>query len=287
MLFAWFNDNYGYDHALFGSPGYNNLGAYEIEASTASGGGAAPRNGFDTLVAVSANTRHSRQHVLNTAGYNWLCLHATQSDGSPRNTDISLQVDLFDVAEDQTLPGILFVGDSITAAAMNHNGSPALSDQIVAAGGRPIPYENAGWPFATSGDLHKQLPKWLADFPGHYVALQIGTNDKDAKPEEFRSNLLRVIADIDSAGKVAVLATVPYATDKDHAPYMPRLNEVIASVLRQAPSVLAGPDFYAEFKAHPELVGPDGVHDTAAGSAHRRALWARWFAVRPDIRSAR
>ncbi|MGE3892207.1 MAG: SGNH/GDSL hydrolase family protein [Steroidobacteraceae bacterium] len=279
ILLVWYSNNtYGYDHTLISQVGYNNLSAYTIDGSTIPGGGAPPTSGFTTLVSVTGNTLKSREHVLTTAEYNWLCLNATESDGSAGNTDVGIQADLYDASLQSTSQGILFVGDSITANAMEHSGSSALNDQIAALGGQNIPYENAGWPGAQSADFHAKLPGWLAKFPGRYVPLSIGTNDAGVAPAAYYANMAQLVRDVQAAGKIAILHTITYSSDTGHTPYIKGLNAVIKQLLTDFPSALEGPDFYAEYKTNPQYIGPDGIHDTDVGAAHRRAMWAAWFA---------
>jgi acyl-CoA thioesterase I len=50
------------------------------------------------------------------------------------------------------------------------------------------------------------------------------------------------------------------------------LNQVVDRVtLRNG--LLPGPDLYAWFKAHPDELGPDGVHPTDTGTRSINRLW--------------
>jgi len=70
-----------------------------------------------TLETVTGNVLHSRDHVLQFAGYNWIRINASASDGSPGNSDVAINMDVYDASHGVT-DGWLFVGDSITAGGM-------------------------------------------------------------------------------------------------------------------------------------------------------------------------
>ncbi len=117
---VWYNDaTYGYNHALIGQVGYNNPGAYTLAANAAPGGTAPPTTGWVQLASLSGNTLHSYSHNVNFAGYNWIQYTFTVSDGSPENTDIALNLDVYGSSNGVT-DGWLFGGDSITANCMAH-----------------------------------------------------------------------------------------------------------------------------------------------------------------------
>lgn len=169
ILLAWYNDlTYGFDHAVFKAVGYNNLGSYTIEGNVAAGGGPVPTVGWVVLTAVQNNTLHSREHELWIAGYNWLRLNATASDGSPGNSDIAIKVDIYDASHGVT-DGWFFVGDSITANAMGHRNVSAgaggsFSNLVEEVSGVTPPQENAGMGGWTSASWIPYLPNYLKIF---------------------------------------------------------------------------------------------------------------------------
>ena len=99
ILVAWYNDDtYSYDHTLISGSGYNNPGSYTIEANAAAGGGAAPATGWVVLATVTGNHLHSYSHYLSFAGYNWIRANFSASDGSTGNSDIALNIDVYDLS---------------------------------------------------------------------------------------------------------------------------------------------------------------------------------------------
>src|SRR5215813_12934528 len=119
VLAVYYNNSYGYTTRY--GPHYNNLGDYTIEANTAPGGGQPPDAGWTTLVTVTGNTFHSRQHLLDLQGANWVRLNVTASDGADLNMDAALNFfDIYDVSAYPTqLPDdFIFYGDSITTGGM-------------------------------------------------------------------------------------------------------------------------------------------------------------------------
>ena len=118
---AWYNDptTGAYDHALGGGPAYNNVGAYTIEANPGPGSGSPPTSGWVVLATVSGNTFHSRAHVVDMTGMNWIRINVTQTDGSTGNNDVMLNMDVHDAslgADDSWI----FYGDFLTQDGMSH-----------------------------------------------------------------------------------------------------------------------------------------------------------------------
>jgi len=272
VLLAWYNDDtYGYDHKLAGQPGFNNPGSYRIEANVSAGGGSPPAGGWVTLASVSGNVKSSRQHVLNLAGYPWLRMNFTASDGSAGNTGIALNLDLYD-APGQIEDGWFFAGDSITADCMAHI-DPAFGPQVRAA--NPPPQENAGMPHWTAGDMPDPLASWIAAFPGRYVTLNLGTNDAaENDPAQFYRDMSQLVEIVLGAGKLPVVPTIPYTRSATHTANIPTLNRKIQELYAAYPRVVPGPDLYGYFQAHQDQLGPDGLHPTAQGCAAYRRLWA-------------
>src|SRR5262249_46448685 len=96
VLVVWYNESYNYDHILNGSYSYNMPQDYSIEVNPAPGGNSPPAKGWVTLATVKGNHYHSRQHVLEMAGNNWLRMVVTAVDGAPENLDVSLNLDVYD-----------------------------------------------------------------------------------------------------------------------------------------------------------------------------------------------
>src|SRR4051812_34468871 len=179
VVVAWYNDpiTAPYNHTVINDVGYNIPGVYSIEANAAAGGGAPPTAGWVTLASVTGNTYHSRQHVVNLTGYNWVRLNVTASDGSALNTDAMINMDVHDASQG-VQDDWIFYGDSITQGAMAHQATGSYSQLINAAQpGRFPAAEDGGIGYLLSADGASHLDTWLPLFPGHYVGLAFGTND--------------------------------------------------------------------------------------------------------------
>jgi lysophospholipase L1-like esterase len=294
---VWYNDDtYGYDHALINQVGYNNAGAYTIEGNVAAGGGAAPAAGWVQLASLAGNTLHSYSHLLPFAGYNWVRLNFTASDGSPGNSDIAVNLDAYGASNGVT-DGWFFNGDSISANCMGHDdvdaqdennpstniviNAPSFGQQVDAIVGNDAPLqENAGMPGYTSGDMVAYLAGWLQHVPSKYVTINLGTNDAAGAvaPSTFYSNMQQLAQAATAAGKVPIIPTIPYSRDPTHLANIPPLNAQIAALYKANPAIVPGPDLWSYFMKNPQYISTDNVHPNAQGCAAYRTLWSQ-FAV--------
>ena len=277
---VWYNEvTYGYDHAQLDAPAYNNLGSYTVEVNASPGGGAPPSDGWVTVETVARNTLHSRDHVVPFTGYQWLRIAATAADGSPGNSDVALNLDVYDAGAGVS-DGWLFVGDSITAGAMGHSdlssGAESFTNALGALSGVFPAQQNAGMPGWTALVAAAHLPAWLKDFHGRYVPLAFGTNDAagEVPPRKYLDQLSTLVAQVLASGKIPVVPTIPWSREATHARNLPGLNAQILALYRAEPRVVPGPDLYTFFHDHPELISADGVHPTDAGYAALRGQWA-------------
>jgi hypothetical protein len=117
VLVVWYNDprTSPYDHTLIRDRGYNIPSSYVLEGNAAGPGGV-PTSDWVTMVTVSGNHYHSRQHLIDMTGFNWLRMSITASDGSPLNLDVSLNLDVHDAGAG-AVDDWIFFGDSITQEA--------------------------------------------------------------------------------------------------------------------------------------------------------------------------
>lgn len=279
VYLVWYNDaTYPFDHGIAGGPGYNNVKAYTIEVNSAPGRGQPPESGWQAVESVANNTLHSRDHVVAFAGYNWIRLNATATDGTTQNFDVSIDMDIYD-ASSGVNDGWFFFGDSITANCMGHWTTPESENFINRVGAKTgvFPAEqNAGMPFWTSGDGLKHLPAFLELFHGQYVTLALGTNDAagNANPEGFYSDLEKLSGEILAAGKTPVVPTIPWSRDPIHAKSIPGLNDAIRKLYRKNPRVIPGADLFDLFSRHQEYISQDNVHPSKEGCLAMRAAWA-------------
>ena len=294
---VWYNNgNYGYDHALINQPGYNSAGSYSIDASATPGGAAAPTTGWVQLANLSGNLFQSYSHYLNFAGYNWIRINFTASDGSPLNADIAINLDVYSAGNGVT-DGWFFGGDSITANCMGHNrvlgqdqnnpgaqitiNTPSFGQQVDALVGNNTPMqENGGMPGFTAGDMTAYLAGWLQHIPSKYVTLNFGTNDaaSGGSPAVFLSDMQKLVQAVIAAGKIPVVPTIPYSTDPPRLANIPALNDQIRALYRTNPTVVPGPDLWTYFMRNPQYISADHVHPNAQGCVAYRTLWSQFAA---------
>jgi len=284
VVLVWYNNATGdYDHVVGGSVGYNVPGAYTIEANAAAGGSGPPESDWVSLESVTANTYHSRQHVLDLTGYNWIRMRVTASDGSPQNEDVALNLDVYDASQGLADDWI-FYGDSISAAAMAVApiGDVGTFAQLVNArvpSQFPIA-EAGGIGFLRSDDGARRINAWLSQFPGQYVALSYGTNDCGAtSPDAFYRNYVTMVEAVLRAGKVPVVSKIPWAKAPAVQTNGPALNAKLDELYAAYPQIVRGPDFWTYFQSHPELISPDNLHPSPDGDAAYRRLWADQMAT--------
>jgi lysophospholipase L1-like esterase len=262
-----------------GEVAYNNLRDYAVQANRAKGGGDPPASGWVTLASVTGNRYHSREHVVDLTGFNWLRLAVRASDGSPANDDAGLNLDVR--ATGRGMPDSwMFYGDSITQDAMHHApvaGSPNFGELVRAARpGRYPVFEDGGTWGLHASDGARRITGWLRDFPGRYVGLAFGTNDAAAcaPPAGFRADYTKMIRAVLAAGKVPVVPTIPWARAANVRRCGPALNAQIRRLYGEFPRVVRGPDLWAYFAQHRRLIALDGLHPSPAGFAAYRRLWA-------------
>jgi lysophospholipase L1-like esterase len=279
VLVVWYNASYEYDNAVIVADDYNCPKNYTIDVNAAPGGGRPPPGGWVTLVTVRRNTKHSRQHLVDMAGYNWIRVDATAANGATSNYDIAVNMDIYDaghgVADDW-----IFFGDSITARAMMQatvGGVPSFAQLIHAALPAHLPLaEDGGIPYLTSGDGARHVPVWLTLFPGTYVGLSYGTNDANGcvPPIAFYKHYVTMVQAVLKAGKVPIIPHIPWA----RAPHVqrcgPGLNAQIDRLYAAYPRIVRGPDLWTFFQKNQGLISSDHLHPTDQGYGAYRRRWA-------------
>jgi lysophospholipase L1-like esterase len=133
---------------------------------------------------------------------------------------------------------------------------------------------NAGTGGHKSDEGAARIDDWLARSPdAHFWGIAYGTNDaagNATSTARFRSNMQAMVDRVRAAGRVPILASIPFATDDQHR-HIPDFNRVIDE-LREADALPAGPDFYRWFEAHPDELR-DGVHPNDRGIVSMNRLW--------------
>jgi acyl-CoA thioesterase-1 len=270
LLVNWSaSGSYNYEETDYGSPG-----AYRLETSADSTDGV--DGSWRTAVDVLAVSTHGQAHSVDFTGQRWLKLVVTGTPAqSPNGVQIT-EMDVHDVTAGAT-DTWFFAGDSITALAFNR--APAHQPSFAAWVHERFPaYFPAMIDGGTGGNKSDEgadhIDDWLARNPDvHFWAIQYGTNDSAGDSTDttrYRANMQRIVDHVLAAGRVPILATIPFASDGQHG-HVPDFNRVIDE-LRSARSLAAGPDLYSWFAAHPDELR-DGVHPNDRGAVSMNRLW--------------
>ncbi|HEU5230061.1 MAG TPA: SGNH/GDSL hydrolase family protein [Ktedonobacteraceae bacterium] len=279
VLVIWYNQSYDYDHTVNGDLAYNLPENYTLDVNAAPGGGNPPDGGWKTLVTVKDNHYHSRQHLIDMSGYNWLRIYVTASDGASENYDASINMDVFDARSALTDDWIFF-GDSITAGAMAQytiGGVTAFAQLINAKVPTHFPVqEGGGIGYLTSADGLQHLKGWLQMFPGKYVGLSYGTNDANGcvDPQKYYNNYVGMVQIILAAGKIPMIPHLPWGRTSNIQQCGPALNAQIDRLYKTFPQIIRGPDLWAFFQQHQTLISNDNIHPTDEGMGQYRLQWA-------------
>lgn len=267
--------SYNYEETDYGSPG-----AYRIETSGDSTDGV---NGtWRTVADVPHVSTHGQAHSFDFEGQRWVKLVVTETPAqSPNGVQLS-EMDVHDVssgAEDSWF----FAGDSITALAFNR--TPAHQPSFAAwVNRRRAEYFPAMIDGGTGGDKSDEgaarIDEWLVSNPDvHFWAIAFGTNDAAGNASDttrFRRNVQTIVSSVRAAGRVPILATIPFASDGQHQ-NIPSFNRALEEV-RAANALAPGPDLYGWFVTHPDEL-QDGVHPNDRGVVSINRLWGEAVAA--------
>ncbi len=292
LLMTWYTQDDSYAPHLLGN-GYADIpGAYTIDVNSAPGG-TYPTTGWTSPVTVTGNTVHSRSHILNVAGQNWVRL-SISSEADASTSAPQLNIDLWDASlatnagHTAVNAGWINYGDSITARTMMQDtvglGSPSYTAPnalVYAINGHTPLQENAAMSGWKSSDVAGQIATWITYFPGRYCTLTIGTNDALAAlaSSTYIANVTTILNAITGAGKIPVVTTVPYSTAAGMSTYVPAYNAALATLKASYPTWVDGPDFYTLFQNGTIAMDADGIHPSVpTGCETMRSTWATFMA---------
>jgi lysophospholipase L1-like esterase len=267
--------SYNYEETDYGSPG-----AYRLETSGDSTDGT--NGSWRTAVEVPTVSTHGQAHSIDFAGQRWVKLVVTRTPAqSPNGVQIS-ELDVHDVTAG-AMDTWFFAGDSITALAFNRVSTHQPSFATWTHERRPE-YFPAMIDGGTGGDKSEEgaahIGDWLARNPDlHFWAIMYGTNDAAGNSTEtvrFRANMQTIVDRVRAAGRVSILASIPFASDGQHR-NVPDFNRVLDE-LRTRNSLAPGPDLYTWFAAHPDELR-DGVHPNDRGAVSMNRLWGEAVAA--------
>lgn len=285
VILVWYNETFSYEHTLIGENAYNMPGTYTIDINSAPGNTQPPVNGWKTVVTVTNNHYHSRQHVFDMTGANWVRINVTAVDGSPQNTDVDINMDVYDASQGID-DDFIDYGDSITATAMGHATQlsvKSFSDLVQLQTGSHFPIEeNGGTGYLTSIDGVNNMQKWLSVFPGKFVGLSFGTNDSWGCgnganiANTVYNNYLAMVKIVIASGKIPIVTLMPWSTHSDLASCAIAINAKLITIPTIFPQIILGPDLYTALQGHPEYFS-DGVHPSSLGTGIYRKTWADLF----------
>lgn len=280
---AWYNDpsTGAWDYTQISAVPNNIPRDYTIDVNAAAGG-SLPGSGWTTVATVTNNVYHSRQHLINMSGKNWVRIRVTAINGSASNNNCALNMDVHSAASNQDNWAIF--GDSITQQGWLHSPDPTIPAQINALVPSNFPLMEdgglAGWLSTTAQPF---LSTWLALGTWHYVGLLYGVNDaNNASPGDpnfgpaFSTAMTSMINSIIAAGAIPVLPkTITWGKTTNLQANGPEINTRLATLQSTyAGQIVVGPDLWAYFQAHTSLIVDADVHPTLPdGYAAYQAQW--------------
>jgi hypothetical protein len=310
VFVSWWGSDYGYDAVQTGGASYNLPGDYVLEGNAAPGGGsAAPTSGWTqlndpsgTAISVTANVLNGREHVVMLDGMNWIRFRTTAgaTTNATENLDAAIAMDVHDASKG--IDAWNFIGDSITAFFQVHAAGTGIAPSGFADGNfqslihggvsglfagdpayRPA-FNGNGLPGSKSTDWVTDLSNYLPLWPGSCVGIQLGANDAGTDPSLFYSNMVTIVSQLLTAGKIVYVATPSWQSVAEGHQDMSMLAAEVPLIVAhfKGQPVYAGPDMYAFFSQAANqtyitqclAAGNCGLHPIPAGQAIMRNLWA-------------
>jgi|HubBroStandDraft_2_1064218.scaffolds.fasta_scaffold67272_2 acyl-CoA thioesterase-1 len=260
-----------YDGTMYGAPG-----AYHLDVSADSTHG--DDGTWKRVATVTDNHVRTRGHSFDFSGQRWVKIVITSPPGVSPNGVSFDEIDVHDVSAGASDTWFFF-GDSITAKAFDRKTperQPSFAEQIHQKHPRYFPAMiNGGVGGEWSKGGAKRIDECLRQNPdARFWAIGYGTNDASGNrsdTKEFASNMRDIIQRVKDAGRVPIVAKIPYSTDGSHQ-NVPAYNAVIDQLTIES-HLTPGPDLYSWFVAHPDQL-LDGVHPNDPGSIAMNRLWA-------------
>lgn len=275
VLLSWTaSANYNYTDLKFG--GFRD---YRLETSSDSSNGSDGH--WRVALEVTGNPVRTRAHVIGFAQQSWVRLLVLAGAQGEVQAEID-EIDVHDASHSSS-DTWFFMGDSITAFAFDRDtpkDQPSFAESIHARFPKHFPMQiNGGIGGERARDGASHIADWLALNPDvHFFPISYGTNDAVDKPPggtldttDFAAQLELLVTRVLAAGRVPLLARIPFATDGSHA-QIPRFNTIIDELTGRL-ALPPGPDLYAWFRLHPEQLY-DGLHPTPEGRVAINRLWA-------------
>jgi lysophospholipase L1-like esterase len=162
---------------------------------------------------------------------------------------------------------------------------PILADSLANSLGHPAVVYDEGIGGDSSIDGIDQTQRVLQKYrDATHILIMYGTNDVEPTGQglhpgdagyagSFKENMQRIINDVKSAGKIAVLAKLPpnYSAPNRDAD-MQAYNVVIDELVTENGIPITPPDFHSYFAAHPDQL-VNGLHPNGLGYQAMAQLW--------------
>lgn len=278
VLLVWYNEaTVAFDPSLAQESPVGVPENYTVETNAAPGATTPPATGWTALITVAGNKYHSRQHVLDMRGADWIRLNVTAARGDYS----SINMDVYDASKGLSDDWIIY-GSSTPSMAMSHavkgETPQSFSQMVNEVQPQYFPVqENGSISGLETSDGVKNINTWLSLFPGKYVVLAFGANDAErcVDPTVFHANYVALLNSVISAGKIPVVPTFNWSKLQGVSNCGPALIKEIENLYVDYPEVVKGPDFWTYFMTHPELISSDNTHPTDIGLGLYRELWAK------------
>lgn len=280
VFFSWNNTSYTWSDVISAATSCKSQPAipvnYIVQVSSNSTNG--QDGSWTDALTVTGNTVSARGHIVDLSGASWIRMNISTGSGAID------ELEIFDLAGGGT-DLWFFPGTSISANT--YKGTPPASnfaDLVTAAHPAFTPaMVRGGIPCINSTTFKDDVSKYLAVAGNvRYWAIEMGTNDAwggtNGGVATFKTNMQAIITACRNAGVEPIIARMlstnaAAAGWQVHADYLQAIDDLAA-----ANNLIAGPDLYTYFLAHPGELSTDGVHPIAAGAASIQRLWAEKMA---------
>jgi acyl-CoA thioesterase I len=242
--------------------------AYLIKTSSDSTNG--DDGTWTTAATVTGNAAPARSHVVDFTGMRWVRFEVTATAESAAGVTRVARIDELELHDISAVgPSDLsdswfIMGDSITKMSFDRARQANEIDKALAAQ-RPayapaVVEAGIGYEKLSDALRHLQTEPWLKNSEGlTFVTLAYGTNDSwggtTPTAAGFETTMRSVIKALTDAGRIPVLARIPWNTVSTS---VPQFNAVIDK-LQQEFQLPCGPDLYGLVAAHPDYVGAVGT----------------------------